>query len=739
MAPKRGLSRRAFLQGSIGAVGVGLLAACSQPPAPPAATQAPAKPDAAKPTAAPAAAAPTAAPAAAAPAKPDAAKPTAAPAAAAPAKPAAKPNEELGAQFIGKLEGAEVVTDAAAMPKSFAEAPQLAEMVKAGRLPAVTERIGQDPLVIKPLGEVGKYGGMWRRGFTGPGDHWNGFRAGSGPDHMLFWDYTGENVVPNIAKGYDLSQDGKSTTLMLRRGMKWSDGAPFTADDFVFWYEDMLQNKELFPNPPAVFTIDGKPGKLEKVDAATVRFAFESPYYIFPLMLAGSTPMSAHSYQGDPVGCGPCAPAHYLKQFLPKYSSQEKVDQDARTAGFDNWVNMFKARNSFQLNPDLPVVTPWKTVTPINTPTWTMERNPYSIWVDTQGNQLPYIDRIQFTLAENLEVLNLRAIAGEYDMQERHLDIGKLPVFIENQQKGNYKLWLDTADFGADCGLKFNLSFDADPEIGKWIGTADFRRALGLGIDRDQINETFWLGTGTPGSYVPRESNKYSPGPEYRARWATHDPATANAMLDKLGLDKKDAEGYRLRTDNGQRLRLVLDTWGGQFVQFTRIGEVIREHWKRIGIDLTVSEVERTFGQKRNAANENQIYAWQNDGSEHLYTFPDHVFPYGVSGGGGALYAQWFQSSGTQGKEPPPKIKQVMENFKKAFGVPEAEQIRLGKEIWAIGADEVFTIGVIGLAAAVGGVRIVKNTMGNVPQRLYSSPDGKSPAVARTMTFYFKS
>ena len=135
--------------------------------------------------------------------------------------------------LIGKLEGPEVVTDPAKLPKAFKEAPQLAELVKAGKLPPVAERIGQDPLVIKPLHEIGKYGGTWRGGFTGPADFWNGYRCCSGPDHLLFWDYTGNTVTPNIAKGYEMQDGGRTLVLHLRRGMKWSDGRPFTADDFV--------------------------------------------------------------------------------------------------------------------------------------------------------------------------------------------------------------------------------------------------------------------------------------------------------------------------------------------------------------------------------------------------------------------------------------------------------------------------------------------------------------------------
>ncbi len=644
-----------------------------------------------------------------------------------------------GTSLIGKLEGPEVITDPAQFPKSFKEAPQLAELVKAGKLPPVAERIGQDPLVLKPVHSVGKYGGTWRRGFTGPADFWNGYRCCSGPDTLLFWDYTGDKPVPNIAKGWELQDNGRTLILHLRRGMKWSDGHPFTADDFLFWYEDMYGNKELVPLPSSLMMIDGKPGELSKVDAYTVMFKFPEPYYMLPDVLAGSTSLGGQAHQGL-YGMGGYAPAHYLKPFHPKYVSKDELDKVVKESKFDNWVRLFLFKNDWALNPELPVLSPWKTVTPINTPTWTLERNPYSIWVDTAGNQLPYIDRVVLTLAENLEVLNLRAIAGEYDLQERHVDLGKVPVILENQQRGGYKLSLDPGDYGGDMIIKLNLSYEADPELAKWFNTADFRRALALGIDREQINETFWLGTGTPSSVVPADHNKYNPGPEYRTLWATYDPKKANEMLDKIGLDKKDAESYRLRSDGKGRLRLEITTLGGQFLQFTQIAEMIREHWKRIGIDLKVQEVERSLAIRRAAANEQQLSAWNNDGSEHLFTFPGHVFPYDPNSlaSSGILYTQWFQSAGTQGKEPPPRLRELMEKWRRAFGVPEEERIKLGKEVWKIAAEEVYVIGVIGMGAASMGVRLAKVNLGNVPSRQYNSPDGKTPGISRPVTFYWK-
>ncbi|PYN21340.1 MAG: twin-arginine translocation pathway signal [Candidatus Rokuibacteriota bacterium] len=640
--------------------------------------------------------------------------------------------------FIGKLEGPEVVTDAAKLPKSLKEAPQLAELVKAGKLPPVAERVGQDPVVIKPLREVGKYGGTWRGGFTGPADFWNGFRCCSGPDHLMFWDYTGDKVAPNLAKGLEMQDGGRAWLVHLRRGMKWSDGKPFTADDFVFWFEDIYQNKDLVPTPSATMAINGRQGAIEKVDTSTVRFKFPEPYFMLPDVLAGSTDLAGQGFAYR--GMGGFAPAHYLKQFHPKYAGQAELDKKVKEAKFDSWVRMFLAKNDWALNPELPVLSPWKTVTAINTPTWTLERNPYSVFVDTAGNQLPYIDRVVLTLGENLEVINLRAVAGEYDFQQRHLDLGKLPVFIENQVRGGYKVYLDPGDYGGDMIIKFNLNYDADGEIAKWFSTADFRRALALGIDRDQINETFWLGTGTPSSVVPADGNKYNPGPQYRKLWATLDVRKANEMLDKIGLAKKDAQGFRLRSDGKGRLRIEIMTLGGQFVQFTQIAEMIREQWKRIGIDLTVQEVERSLALKRTAANEQQLGAWNNDGSEHLFTFPLHVFPFELAAvaSSGPLYVKWFHSAGAQGKEPEPKMRELMEKWKKAFGVPEKERIQLGKEVWKIAAEEVYIIGVIGMGPASMGVRVVKTNMGNIPSRQYNSPDGKTPGISRPMTFYWK-
>jgi peptide/nickel transport system substrate-binding protein len=640
-----------------------------------------------------------------------------------------------GNTLIGKLEGPEVLTDPAQVPRSFNEAPTLAELVKAGKLPPVKERIGDDPLVVKPLREIGQYGGIWRRGFTGPADTSAGQRVNES-DHLTYFDYTATKVVPNIAKSWDVSDDGRTFTFHLRRGMKWSDGHPFTADDFLFWVEDMYQNKDLIPTPSPYFATNGRQGKLLKVDAYTVKYQFSDPYHALPIVMAGQGPIMGHTKEGR-TGMGGYAPAHYLKQFHPKYISKEELDRKVKEEKFDSWVSMFKFKNDWARNPELPVITPWKTTTPITTPTWTLERNPYSIWVDAAGNQLPYIDRIVLTLGENLEVINLRAIAGEYDFQSRHIDLQKLPVLLENQQRGSYRVFLDPSD-SEGMALFFNLSYDGDPEIAKWIGQADFRRALSMGIARDQLNETFFLGLGVPGSIAPAERTVYSPGPEYRTRWATHDPQKANAMLDKIGLDKKDTDGYRLRTDGKGRLRVEIQTFVG-FFQATQICEMIREQWRNIGIQADVKEVERSLAYQRRNANEHQIHVDVTWGTENM--FGHHMgalFPVDGTSSIGPLYGKWFASGGIQGKEPPPRMRELMETFRKALGTAGEEHIRHGKEVWKIAVDEVWAIGTVGQSPLITGVRVVKTSLGNIPERVSNGAAAHSPGNNLPQTYYWK-
>lgn len=733
------LSRRQLLRYSsllLAGGGAALLAACggaATTPAP--GTTAPAASSAAS-------SAPSRAPSAAASAAPSAAPSVAGsarPSSAASSAPPAGGNVP-GKELIGTIEGPTLITDPAQFPKQFNEAPALAEQVKAGKLPPAAERIGQDPLVIKPLRANGQYGGTWRRGFTGPADNQNGHRVAGG-DRLLFWEAKGyPKNAPNLAKEWKIENDGRTITIGLRRGAKWSDGKPFTADDILFWFEDVYNNKDLVAVKSANLSVNGKPGTIVKVDDFTVQFKFEDPYPMFVDVLGSSISVFAgHAIQGQ-NNMGGFAPKHYMQQFHQKYASADDLAKKIAEAKVDNWVSLFKLKNTWHLNPDLPVMTPWKTTTPANTPTWTLERNPYYYGVDDKGNQLPYIDKIVMTLAENLEVLNLRAIAGEYDMQSRHLDMGKLPVFLENQQKGGYKVSLDPASHGADCALMCNQSYDADPEIAKWLTNKEFRIALSHGIDRDQLNETFWLGVGTPGSPVVTDDSPYNPGKEYRAKNSTLDVQKANGLLDKLGLTQKDGEGYRLRSDGKGRLRIEVQTISGSFIQFTQICEMINQQWKKIGIQADVKEVERSLGTKRLNANETQIYVWQNDGSDNIFLYPAHVLPCTPDSGTGPEFGKWFQSAGSAGRKPTdPQIVKALELLASGSAKGAEERLKIGQEIWKLAVDELWAIGTVGLSPAFMGVRVTSGKMENVPSRHFNVQDGQTPNLSRPATFFIKS
>jgi peptide/nickel transport system substrate-binding protein len=461
---------------------------------------------------------------------------------------------------------------------------------------------------------------------------------------------------------------------------------------------------------------------------------------LFLTILGGTTAMGSGMNSSRGFYQGAYAPAHYLKQFLPKYSSVDAVNKLAADAKVEDWVSLVRTKSQHSFNGDLPGLGPWRTTQPINTQTWVMERNPFYYAVDTDGNQLPYIDKLQYGLAENLEVVNLRAIAGEYDHQERHTDIAKIPVFLDNATKGNYKLYLDPALNGSDATIQTNQSYDADPEIARLLHNRDFRHALSMGIDRDQLNETFWLGVGSPGSASPSEESPWSPGKEWRTKWATLDIKQANDLLDKVGLDKKDSDGFRLRAD-GKRLQLEVFAAAGSFVPLPRIGDMIAQQWKKIGIALTVTELERNLAFNRMRNNEHQLFMWANDGSELLYAFPRHAMPVDpVEAMLGPLYAKWFASGGAQGKKPEdPQMLKAMDMLSSAAGQDSAASIKTAQEIWKILAEETYSIGTVGVSPATMGIRVVKNTLGNVPQREINAQHCRTPCSSQPATFFFKS
>lgn len=631
------------------------------------------------------------------------------------------------------IQGVQVITDPSAFPKKLHESPEFAAQVAERKLDPVAQRIGQDPLVIKPVTGIGKYGGVMRLGFitddTLPGQFC------CGPDNLLYWDYKHEKIVPNLARAYDVSRNQKEMTLHLRRGMRWSDGHPFTADDIIFWREDINLNPTIgFPS--TVLAVNGKQVSVEKVDDHTVVFRSPEPYGALPEFFAGNSDVGSYYYNGA-FGGGGFAPKHYLKQFHPKYTSESEATKRAKKAGFSNWAEYLLNQADVTLNPDLPTIMPWKLTRPYNKPPWEFDANPYSIWVDTAGNQLPYVPKVSLTNTDDLQVFALNQVSGDYDYADRGLQVSSLPLLIKNQSRSDYTLH-KTPDGIMDCAIIINLAYEG--EIGDLLRTTDFRRALSLGIDRHQVNETYFLGTGTPSATMCAASNYYYPGKEWTTKWATHDPEQANAMLDKLGL-KRGSDGIR-RTKSGQPIRMEMQSTASK-ADFPTMGEMIRRQWKQIGIDATSDLVDGDLLTERVDANKVMMTVNNNYGVEEPFLNPIGMIPYstaGVSATMGYPYIQWFLSNGKQGQEPPPSVgmlKDAVALYQRASLLPRNQRQNPGKQLLQMHADQVWTIGVVGQSLTIYGIYCSNNKLGNVAKNILNDDQMGNTEILLPQTFYY--
>src|SRR5690242_9697913 len=313
----------------------------------------------------------------------------------------------------------------------YAEAPALAEQVRAGRLPPVQERLPETPLVVPVVEKTGEYGGVWRRAFLGPADANNYVRVVY--DALFRFSPDGAKIEPKIAAGAEPSEDYKVWTIRLRKGARWSDGAPFTADDILFWYKDVLLNTDLTPTLPGwIRNPDGSAAKVEAPDPYTVRFTYAAPATLFLTAVANQ--------DGADRTYAMFLPAHYLKKFHPAYTAKEEIEKAAQAAGFKSWTELFANRNAPPENPERPTMAAWAPTSRASDPVFTLRRNPYYIGVDPSGNQLPYIDEVRFTYFADVQALNLAAIAGNFDMQARHIQMTNFPVFKEQEKAGKYRV-----------------------------------------------------------------------------------------------------------------------------------------------------------------------------------------------------------------------------------------------------------------------------------------------------------
>src|SRR5680860_1802285 len=439
-----------------------------------------------------------------------------------------------------------VLGTATAQP--YQEAPMLAELVAAGELPPVEERLPDNPEVVAVDQEIGEYGGVLRRGFTGPGDHNNYTRLVY--DSLLRFSVDGSEMMPHILESWEASDDFQTWTLRLRPGAKWSDGAPLTSEALMFYYEAVLQNEELTPSVPVWFANDdGTLADMRAVDDYTVEVEFDFPYTLFPLELTfrdgGDEILAAH------------LPAHYLKQFHPDYGDAEEIASMVSEAGLNDWTQLFLQKGIITDNPERPSTAAWVPYqSSVSDQIFTLRRNPYYIGVDPAGNQLPYIDEVQFRFFSDVESLNFAAVAGEIDFQARHIQMTNYPVLVENGERSGYRVVTWPTFGGSDAVVWVNQQYTINPELGELLANRDFRIALSVGIQRDEIRQSAFLGLGEIRQPVAAPWHPYYPGDEYASQFTEYDPERANEILDGLGLER-GADGSRT-LPSGEPLRLEI-------------------------------------------------------------------------------------------------------------------------------------------------------------------------------------
>lgn len=611
-------------------------------------------------------------------------------------------------------------TTTAAEPGKWNEAPMLRQRVAAGELPPVAQRLPEEPLVVEVLEGIGQYGGVisYARNPNSP----------KYQTHRMLYEFYNtyttpyrDKILPNVMKGWQINEDASTFRFFMRNGMKWSDGQPFTADDVLFWYQDIILNDDLTPSKPGALTVGGELGKVTKIDDYTVEFSFAAANGVFLESLGRWRPE-------------PYAPGHHLKQYHPAYTSQETIAELMKDEGYDRWSDFFVEKvggtgASRVPPPEAPSISAWVALNKAEDTTQVLERNPYYWKVDTAGNQLPYVDRIETPMFDQ-EAWILKILAGEltYAAGGHIGGITNLPTIMQRRDSGNYRVVQSTLPAGSYGTIFLNYSHE-DPFLKELFNDHRFRVALSIGIDREVISDLVFRGQAvasqpSPGGGPPY----YGDTPIFKVH-TEHDSDRANVLLDEIGLTTRDGEGFRLRPDGSELSLVNLVSNSAQFT--VDMAELYKTHWKEIGIKVINKPIGgRLWGTQKRAGEFDIATNWNWVGGRPMNFFQrGDIFPAYVSWSTAPAWATWLVTMGAEGEEPPAGVKRLRELYEEGLKtVDEEKSLQLVNEAFKISSENVWRIGVL-TEPAVGRFYVLSNKLRNahrpdepLPDDLYATP-----------------
>ena len=584
----------------------------------------------------------------------------------------------------------------------YREAPALSEMVQAGVLPPVDERLPTEPRVLEVFDQPGRYGGELSSVVADPTA--NLFEISNGRGAALAGrNYSLDNIIPLAVESFELSADSQELTINLRAGARWSDGSPFTTEDVLFWYEDILLNKELTPVIDQDLAPGGTPLQLEVQDDYSFKLVFAVPY---PSVIDILPSLAIW------------APKQYLKQWHINYN--EDANAKAQEENFDAWYEAYEFHadaGETQQDPHLPVLGAWvfeKQDTQGNT---SYTRNPYYWSVDAEGNQLPYIDTLRKVVVENREVLTAKVLGGEGTHHSWFLSLADFPLYKQNEEAGNFTARLHPDLRASEMGFAFNYTHQ-DEVLRELFNTLEWRQALSHAIDRNEINELRFAGRGVPRNPIMH------PGPSFWEEgmdqyYTSYDVDLANQLLDGIGLVYDSDGKFRLRPD-GETLTLTMEVDAGR-ADLSEVGNLIKTYWAAVGININVKGQDQQFFMQRMRANEHDIGVWAIGGSSEPYSRQNEPIRYrppwhwSSTPLGGPLWRQWLDTDGAEGMEPPDIIKELWDITvqwqAEPYGTDRYKE--LGRQMLQINAENVWAIGTVGLVPRPS---VIRNTVRNHPQ-----------------------